>query len=96
MFNYASLLGEGEALDNAGSMLIRALKKARVRRILLAGFDGYDVNVDNNYFISNYKTAIDIDTAKKKNDSISKQLSLALSGLEYEFITPTKYKTGNI
>ena len=96
VFNYASLLGEGEALDNAGSMLIRALKKARVRRILLAGFDGYDVNVDNNYFISNYKTAIDIDTAKKKNDSISKQLSLALSGLEYEFITPTKYKTGNI
>ena len=92
VFNYSSLLGEGDASDNAGAMLIRVLKKARVKKIYLAGFDGFDVDSSLNYAIATYKKSLDYDTVKKKNTDISRQLKLALSGVDYEIITYTKYE----
>ena len=96
MFNYSSLLGEGDASDNAGAILIRILKNAGVKKLLLAGFDGFDVDASVNYAVNTFKKSLDYNTAKKKNGDISKQLKLALSGVNYEVITPTKYEIGNI
>lgn len=96
LFNYASLLGEGDASDNAGAMLIRILKRAGVRKILMAGFDGFDADSSANYALSTFKKSLDFNTAQKKNEDIAKQLKLALSGVEYEIITPTKYEISNI
>lgn len=96
MFNYSSLLGEGDALDNAGAMLIRILKNSGVKKILLAGFDGFDVDSSVNYAVNTFKKSLDYNTAKKKNEDISKQLKLALNGVDYEVITPTKYEIDNI
>ena len=96
MFNYSSLLGEGDASDNAGAMLIRILKNSGVKKVLLAGFDGFDVDSSINYAVNTFKKSLDYNTAKKKNEDISKQLKLALSGVNYEIITPTKYEIGNI
>ncbi len=90
MFNYASLLGEGNEADNAGAMAIRLLKKVGVKKVWLAGFDGFDVNASLNYVVNDFKKIYDYDSAKKKNEDISKQLKIALNGIEYEFITRTK------
>ena len=95
-FNYSSLLGEGDVSDNAGAMLIRILKKSGVKKICLAGFDGFDVNSSNNYAVATFKKALDYNTVKKKNENIAKQLKLALNGVEYEVLTPTRYEIGNI
>lgn len=92
VFNYGSLLGEGEASDNAGSMLIRLLKKVGVKKVYLAGFDGFDVDSSLNYIVDGYKKLLDSDAVKKKNDDISKQLKLALCGISYEVITKSKYE----
>lgn len=92
VFNYSSLLGEGNALDNAGAMLIKLLKRANVGKIYLAGFDGFDIDPSFNYAVDQYKKFLDYDTANFKNINISKQLRLALTGVNYEFITPTKYE----
>ena len=73
VFNYSTLLGEGDASDNAGAI------------------DGFDVDSSINYAIDTYKKSMDYDTVNKKNIDISRQLKLALRGIEYEFITPTKY-----
>ena len=91
VFNYSSLLGEGDACDNAGAMLIRILKNIGVKKLLIAGFDGFDVDSSINYAIDTYKKSLDYDTVNKKNIDISKQLKLALREIEYELITPTKY-----
>nr|WP_288723701.1 aldolase catalytic domain-containing protein [uncultured Sellimonas sp.] len=96
IFNYASLLGEGDASDNAGAMLIRVLKNAGVKKIYLAGFDGFEIDASVNYAVQTYKKSLDYDTAKKKNEDISKQLKLALSGVDYEVLTETKYEIGSI
>lgn len=92
VFDYASLLGEGDASDNSAAMLIRILKKIRVRKIYIAGLDGFDVNSSVNYALATYTKSLDYDAVKKKNEDISKQLKLALNGVEYEFITKTKYE----
>ena len=92
VFDYSSLLGEGDCADNAGAMLIRILKKCDVRKIYLAGFDGFDVDTSMNYFVTDFKTAMDYDAVRKKNDDISKQLKLALSEVKYELLTPSKYE----
>lgn len=91
LFNYASLLGEGDASDNAGAMLIRILKSVGAKKIFIAGFDGFDVNSSDNYAVSTFKKSLDFNTVQKKNEDISKQLKLALNGVEYQVITPTKY-----
>ena len=92
IFNYTYLLGEGNDSDNAGAMLIRILKNVGVKKIYLAGFDGFDVDILNNYAVNEFRRAMDYDTVLKKNSDISKQLKIALMGVEYEFITPTKYE----
>lgn len=92
LFNYSSLLGEGDASDNAGAMLIRLLKKVNVKKIFLAGFDGFEVDSSENYYVADYKKALDFNTVQKKNKDISKQLKSALSGIDYEIITKTKYE----
>ena len=95
-FNYSSLLGEGDASDNAGAMLIRILKKSNVKKVYLAGFDGFDVDSSANYAVATFKKSLDYNTVKKKNENISKQLKLALNGVEYEVLTPTRYEIDNI
>lgn len=95
-FNYASLLGEGDASDNAGAMLIRILRKAGAKKIYLAGFDGFDVDTSINYAVETFKKSMDFNTVKKKNVDISRQLKLALNGGDYEILTPTKYEISNI
>lgn len=95
-FNYSSLLGEGDASDNAGAMLIRILRNAGIKKIYLAGFDGFDVDASANYAITTFKKSLDFNATKKKNEDISKQLNLALRGADYEILTPTKYEIDNI
>lgn len=92
VFNYASLLGEGSASDNAGAMVVRLLKKIGVTKVYLAGFDGFDVDTASSYAIDEFRITMDYDTVMKKNSDISRQLRLALAGVEYEIITPTKYE----
>jgi 4-hydroxy 2-oxovalerate aldolase len=95
-FNYSSLLGEGDASDNAGAMLIRILSKAGAKKLFLAGFDGFDVDSTANFVVPEFRTTLDYDAAKKKNEDISRQLMLALRGVDYGLLTPTKYSIGDI
>ena len=92
IFNYSSILGEGDAADNAGAMLIRILKKANVKKVFLAGFDGFDIDASANYAIKEYQKSLDYESARKKNNDIGKQLKLSLQGIEYEVITKSKYE----
>lgn len=90
--NYSSYIGEGRAADNAGAMLIRILKAAGISSVTLAGLDGFDVDAANNYCVTSYRKSMDREETDTKNHNIGRQLRLALSGVEYQFLTPTKYE----
>ena len=87
--NYVDYLGEG---DNAGAMLIRLMRKIGARRILLAGFDGFTTDTGLNYCVPSFKRLINEEEAKRKNEDISRQLKMALRGISYDFLTPTRYQ----
>lgn len=90
-FNYNDYLGEGDERDNAGAMLVRILRSANVAGIALAGFDGFTTDATMNYFSDKVGDSLDAEMAKTKNEQIGRQLSMALQGLEYRFLTPTLY-----
>ena len=92
LINYATYLGEGSAIDNAGAMLIRMLKAAGAADVALAGFDGFDVNSDSNYCISAYKQLMERAEVEQKNAEIGAQLRLATENIPCKFITPTRYR----
>lgn len=90
--NYSSYLGEGSEADNAGAMLIRLLTHIGIKEILLAGFDGFEVDVSANYYVDSFKRNIERETAHKKNKLLSIQLRNALKDIPYRVITPTMYE----
>lgn len=92
LVNYSNYVGEGRSADNAGAMLIRILKVLGVKKVTMAGFDGFSVDSINNYCISTYMRRLDRAEADNKNQNIGRQLHLALSGIRYQFLTPTKYE----
>ena len=92
VFNYSSYLGEQNGADNAGAMAIRILKSAGVKKIKLAGFDGFEVDSSKNYCVDSYKKNMDYNSTEKKNSEISKQLKSALDGVNFKMITETKYE----
>lgn len=87
--NYTDYLGEG---DNAGAMLIRLMRKVGACKILLAGFDGFTAESSRNYCVPSFKRVLNEHEANKKNAEITRQLQLALGGIPYESLTPTKYQ----
>ncbi len=88
--NYTDYMGDG---DNAGAMLIRLMRKARARRIVLAGFDGFTSDTVANYCVPSFKRMLSEYEADKKNADISRQLYSALGDIPYCFLTPTRYQT---
>ena len=63
-----------------------------MKKVFLAGFDGFDIDASANYAIKEYQKSLDYESARKKNNDIGKQLKLSLQGIEYEVITKSKYE----
>lgn len=89
--NYSNYIGEGRALDNAGAMLIRLLKRCKAEKVSLAGFDGFSETSKENFSVDSYRRPISPEEAMQKNNDISCQLSQALNNMKYQFITSTRY-----
>ncbi|MBS7397707.1 MAG: aldolase catalytic domain-containing protein [Ruminiclostridium sp.] len=90
---YADLINENEAVsDNSCLMLLKFLAGAGVKKIFIAGMDGYSYNREENY--SRYQTGFikrskDIDAINKGLSDIVGKLS---KKADISFITPTLVK----
>lgn len=92
IFNYASYApSESIIIDNSGLMLIKILSNAGVKKIKIAGMDGYSfLGKNNNY----YDMQLEFDFSKEatlRNSFISKELKEFNKIMDIEFITPTLY-----
>lgn len=90
--NYAKYLGEGNAADNVGALLIRLLNEVGVKSVALAGFDGFYTDSSENYCVDSFKSLMDMKAVIQKNKNIARQLKIALNHIPYKFITPTRYE----
>ncbi|MCR4798338.1 MAG: aldolase catalytic domain-containing protein [Lachnospiraceae bacterium] len=76
--------------DNSGLMLLRILCEAGVKKVMIAGMDGYDEYYGMDYYDSGMEYSFKVD-ANKRNKQISEELNDIAKYLEITFVTPTNY-----
>ena len=97
VFDYQECLAnEFEISDNALLMLFKILKKCNIKnKILLAGFDGFSINYDKNFYNDDILYIIDKNKMTELNNLICKYLSFYKQELNIEFLTHSLYDKEN-
>lgn len=89
VFNYVNLIfAQNNIQDNACLMLLKIFEKINVKKIYIAGFDGFIQDTKN--YSDTYSALCSIENADEHNDNIKKQLK-EFKKLKISFLTPTKY-----
>lgn len=90
--DYVAHVSEDESVrDNAGLMLINYLSKKNVKKIFLAGFDGFSTDLEQNYIDSGMAQIANKDTIEKINVGLCKMLKKYAAIVPIEFVTDSKY-----
>ena len=78
--------------DSSGVIALNLLKACKVEKVLLAGFDGFSVNINDNYYDPNMRHPVNAEQAERRNRYYKDYINgLKQSGLVIEFVTPSKY-----
>lgn len=89
---YKDLLNSVEAVeDNAGLMLAKLMLLLGVKKILIAGMDGYSNNPDENYADQKMILFAEREMTEKRNAGMSLVLRELSKEIEIEFVTTPKY-----
>lgn len=89
---YTDLLNNNEFVrNNAGMMLIKCLVNFGVKKIMLAGLDGYSKNIHDNYIIEEMAFPIHATGAFGKNRGMSEILYEFSKIVPIDFLTSPKY-----
>lgn len=90
--DYASnVSGLDSVRDNAGLMLVRYLSGKKVKKILLAGFDGFSMDMEKNYITSGISQISDRKVLKEVNRGLSQELKKYSEIVCLEFFTEPKF-----
>lgn len=77
--------------DSAGFIILNLLSKIGVAEIGLAGFDGFTLDANNNYFSENLKRNISGEQLADKNNSFSSFIKTIAEKTVVKFITKSVY-----
>lgn len=89
---YKDLLNNFEAVeDNSGLMLIKLLMKFEVKKIYLAGMDGFSINPDENYADTKMNLYTEKDLVEKKNAGMIEVLKEYRKQIDIEMLTTPRY-----
>ena len=93
ILNYANWIEVDERTHDSSSVIaMNLLKACGVKNILLAGFDGFSVDINENYYDPNMRRPVKAEQAERRNayyKGFIKQI--ASSGIKVTFITPSMY-----
>lgn len=83
---------EAVFIDNSFIMGLKVMMRSGVTDIALAGFDGYSLNKESDYFSSKMEYEFSKRMGQEINADVNKTLGKFKSKLNFQFITPTLYK----
>lgn len=94
--NYHSLINRGyQYFENSTIMLLNLLKRVTPSKITIAGFDGFDVNNEQNYADSSYQNERHIEEFEVLNNEINEMFTdiceTMYPSCKIEIITPSVY-----
>ncbi len=93
VLNYVNWIEIDETTHDSSSVIaFKLLQTCGVKTILLAGFDGFSANINDNYYDTNLRRPVTVEQAGKRNayykDLIERIIN---SGVNVEFVTPSRY-----
>ena len=92
VLNYGSLIDENtEIIDNSLIMLLKAMLTVDVKKVYLAGFDGYSKRSDN-YFNTSREYSFAKEKANYLNLYVKNFINEMVDKLQVNFITSSHYK----
>ena len=90
--DYSSYTNEEQCIsDNAGLMCINFLKKIGVKEVVLAGFDGFSQNENENFYDSSMAMSVESERLMRMNTATSKKLKQLNSQIDVSFLTDSVY-----
>lgn len=91
--NYAECIAQEQGIaDNAMVMLLQLIMRMKIKKIHVAGFDGYSSNILSNYVGTNFITGASVESLLKINKMIRKYLNHISKKLKVTFITQSLYE----
>lgn len=93
VINYSSYLNEDYCIsDNAGMMCLNFLNRVGVKKVYLAGFDGFKTRSLENYYDNSLYVQVEDEQLVQMNRAISEKLSQMSRQIEIIFLTESIYK----
>lgn len=94
ILNYANWIEvDDRTHDSSAVIAIKLLQACDVKEILLAGFDGFSVNINDNYYDPNMRRPINAEQAGRRNNYYKRFIGrVRESGTRVKFITPSLYE----
>lgn len=84
---------EDRTHDTSSVIMFNLLKACGVKNILLAGFDGFMVNINENYSDPNLRRPVSVEQVEFRNNYYKQFIAeVRASGIEIHFITPSRYE----
>lgn len=94
VLNYANWIEVDERTHDSSSVIaMNLLKACGVKELLLAGFDGFSVNINENYYDPNMRHPVKAEQAIRRNEYYKDFIQKLVSdGIKVQFITKSKYE----
>lgn len=94
ILNYSKWIDVGERTHDSSSVIaMNLLKACGVKEWLLAGFDGFSVNINENYYDANMRHPVNVEQAERRNKYYKGFINkMKEAGIFVRFITPSKYE----
>lgn len=94
ILNYANWIEVDEGThDSSAVIALKLLQSCGVKEILFAGFDGFSVNINDNYYDQNMRRPVNAAQAERRNSYYKRLIRhVRESGVKVEFITPSLYE----
>ena len=94
VLNYANWIEiDDRTHDSSAVIALKLLWRCGVKKILLAGFDGFSININENYYDPNLRNPVNYEQAERRNkyykNLIKKYTDM---GIEFVFVTPSLYQ----
>ena len=90
--DYSSYTNEEQCIsDNAGLMCINFLKKIGIKEVVLAGFDGFSQNGNENFYDNSMAMSVEAERLMRMNTATSKKLKQLKSQIDITFLTDSVY-----
>lgn len=86
-------ISDGRTHDSSSVIILNLLKACGVKHVYLAGFDGFMVNINENYSDPILRRPVTIEQVERRNAYYKRFISEIVStGIDIQFVTPSKYE----